>query len=113
MKMDALKTKNSQYEQQLRDLKDIKQSLSDQRSKEANSIDKNSYNKLKASMKKNADDPVVRFLLNSLTQICKGSEKMEYEAEDPMWSDFKSVQTELRQADPSKLDKSSIREMMK
>ena len=110
--MTALQNKNKQFDQQIRDFKEIKQNLSDQRSKEVNNIDKKAYKKLRAAMKKNAEDPVVKFLLDKLTQFIKGTEKVEYDESDPMWADVKTIGFELRNADPSKLEKGYIREVM-
>ena len=59
--------------------------MSDQRNKEVNNMDAKSYKSLMASIKKNAGDQVVSFLLNTLTKFIKGSEKVEYDAKDPMW----------------------------
>jgi hypothetical protein len=108
----ALEGKNSVYQQQLRDVKDIKTQLSDQRNIEIKKIDKKTFDEALKFVNANPSDEVASFLIGTLTQIIHGDSNYKRTAGDAEWKNLEAAQEALRNADVKKMDKAWIRENM-
>jgi hypothetical protein len=66
LKMTTLKKKNTEYSQQLNDLKEIKSSLSDQKNKEIKKIEQKQFDLALKFYKNNPNDTVASFLITTM-----------------------------------------------
>jgi hypothetical protein len=66
LKMTTLKKKNTEYSQQLNDLKEIKSSLSDQKNKEIKKIEQKQFDLAMKFYKNNPNDTVASFLITTM-----------------------------------------------
>jgi hypothetical protein len=100
------------YEQQLRDVKDIKTQLSNQKDIEIKKIEKANFEPAMRYYAANPGDLVSSFLIESLNSIIQGNPGAKPDLKSPEWSTFAGCQEALRNANIRKMDKSWIRERM-
>lgn len=104
--------KNKIYDQQLRDVRDIKTQLGDQKNIEVKKVDKKTFDDAMKFLLTNANDEVASFLINSLHAIIQGNPEAKRQASSPEWKNIDVCQEAMRNADVRKMDKAWIREHM-